>query len=1533
MNAGGTTQLTWDVVDATTCTASDGWTGSRPLSGTETSAPLNSDTPFTLMCTGPEGTQVRTVNVSVVAVDNDPPTIDTVSANGNPPEVRVRFSEPVETVSATTPGNYQVNGGVTVQSVAEGADDNEVVLTTSAMLDGQVYSLTVSNVTDQSVTPNTIAPGTQAAFAYDAGVNVTGLSPANYEWGVLNVVEDVYVDRNFTYSQVPGDYVGLPYLLTANDDKTASGNPFVSFTVDQPVTVFVGFDERNTVPAWLQGWTATDDEWVTSDTTLDVYSQEFAAGNVQLGGNECSQSSCSMYTLALRREFAGVTDAMPVALDDTLSVVGTEQGLAIVLQNDQGLADTPITLSVVADPEHGAVTPAGPFAFYYNADAGFSGRDEFTYRVTDADGDFDEAVVTVQVADPGVNNALPVAVPDSVSTGQDVPVNIQVLDNDTNLTDGPVIVAVRTPPANGTAVELSDGAVRYVPLTGFAGGDTFTYRVTDADGDFAEAAVTITVIANPGTNNEPLAVNDSFIVQENGEVIMDVLTNDGGLLDTPVALAISRTPLSGTADVLGDQTVRYTPASGYSGSDSLAYTVTDNDGDTSEATVFITVLATPGDTGTAVPMPVGDSAITQRDTAVTIDVMANDGGLADAPVALTIDTQAASGTAVVETDNTVTYMPNVDFVGQDSFVYRLVDNDGDTAVAVVTITVNDVAAPAANTPPASSGDSGGGGGGAGGLVTLAFLWLASLMRRGTRTLRVGGFAMLALAGTAVHASELSDVATAMAPGTFAEVSTQGLSSNYMTAGGCSSPITSFSDNAVWDPIGGHFLFIGGPHGCQHVFAVYTEATNTWSTWQPYSSSAATHGYDHTTIDVPGRTVWFRKHSAGGFHAFSLNSSSWNTNAIPKPNASFTQVSGGLEFFPDFAGPGQGRLVHINYSGGGEVDVYENGGWNEYADVDYGDRAAFIEYNPVHDLMLFGGGWIAPQTFSPKIYTMDDAGNVTQKGNAPVGLGITKTIVTVDPISGKYLVFSNGKSFHEYDVTNDSWKQLSVSVPFLQTSYVDDEEVVGTVAAPLSNHGVVMFLQYLGSGEGGSKVWLYKHDESANPVTTTATLSANPTTVGQGQTTTLTWSSQDATGCVASGAWSGLRSTSGSETTNPLDSVSTFSITCNGASGSASAAVTVEVTEVDSTPPTVDGATAVGDPQSVRVEFSEPVSAASAGDAGNYALDNGITVLSATPEADGRSVVLATTPLIENVVYTLTINDIYDEAEPTPFVIAPDTQVTFSFVPGLGQSNVSPNNYQWGKLEIDELVYVDRSFYYADVPSAYRGADYLLTGNSDKSEDDPVWISFDVTSPVTVFIGFDIRNTLPDWLLDGWKATNDRLITSDTSLDLYSKDFPAGSVELGGNECQVSGCSMYSVVLKAQSTPTNPPPDDPPADPPPDDPPADPPPDDPPADPPADPPPDDPPADPPPPGGPPVIPPGDDPGDDDLTPDDPPADDPPAEEPTTPANDPPPTSGGPAPAAPAGSSDDGGGGGGSAGGLSLLGMMLTLLYHRRRRILA
>jgi len=129
--------------------------------------------------------------------------------------------------------------------------------------------------------------------------NLTVKSGKLYE-GIENVQngERVYIDRSYIFKTVPGAITGATYIKTANNDKSSTGNTFLSFTVDQPVTVYVGHDLRITnKPSWLNSFTPTGILLVTTDSSLELYSKSFPAGTIVLGGNDGAKKS--MYSVVV----------------------------------------------------------------------------------------------------------------------------------------------------------------------------------------------------------------------------------------------------------------------------------------------------------------------------------------------------------------------------------------------------------------------------------------------------------------------------------------------------------------------------------------------------------------------------------------------------------------------------------------------------------------------------------------------------------------------------------------------------------------------------------------------------------------------------------------------------------------------------------------------------------------------------------------------------------------------------------------------------------------------------------------------------------------------------------------------------------------------------------------------------------------------------------------------------------------------------------------------------------------------------------
>ena len=277
-------------------------------------------------------------------------------------------------------------------------------------------------------------------------------------------------------------------------------------------------------------------------------------------------------------------------------------------------------------------------------------------------------------------NQAPLAMDDSATTEEDVPVTIAVLANDSDPDGDALTVTAVTQGANGFAAIDPDGTVTYAPNAGFTGTDSFTYTVSDGQGGSARATVTVTVIA---VNRPPVAADDSATTEEDVPVTIPVLANDGDPDGDSLSVTSIVQGANGFATVNADGTVTYAPIAGFTGTDGFGYSVSDGQGGSAEASVTVTV----GGTANQPPLAVDDNASTQEDTAVTIMVLANDSDPDGDPLILATVGQGAKGTVTINADGTITYRPHPKSKGSDSFGYTIRDGAGNAASAVVSVLV------------------------------------------------------------------------------------------------------------------------------------------------------------------------------------------------------------------------------------------------------------------------------------------------------------------------------------------------------------------------------------------------------------------------------------------------------------------------------------------------------------------------------------------------------------------------------------------------------------------------------------------------------------------------------------------------------------------------------------------------------------------------------------------------------------------------------------------------------------------------------
>ena len=383
------------------------------------------------------------------------------------------------------------------------------------------------------------------------------------------------------YSQVPDD--NLPPV--ARDDAYAITED-VEFTVDSTSGVLVNDIDANNdllTAALVSGvahgaLTFDDDGSFSYLPDPDYFGSDSFIYTVSDGRG-------GMDTATVHVTITAVNDA-PVAADDEADTEEASPVTVFVLANDLDVDGDTLTITSVGEAMNGTVVDNQDGTLIYTPYLGFTGNDGFSYTISDGNAGTATANVSVTVTD---HNDPPVAIPDNVTTDEDVSTEIHVLANDSDPDSDTLSVEWVSVASHGTVtVSSSNDFVTYSPDLNYFGADSFTYTVTDGRGGSAEGTVNVDVLP---VNDAPDAVDDTATTGADAGVLVDVLANDtdvdGDSLEISAVDAVSNQ--GGSIVVNGDNTVTYTPPTGWSGTDTFGYTIDDSRGGVDTALVAVTV--------------------------------------------------------------------------------------------------------------------------------------------------------------------------------------------------------------------------------------------------------------------------------------------------------------------------------------------------------------------------------------------------------------------------------------------------------------------------------------------------------------------------------------------------------------------------------------------------------------------------------------------------------------------------------------------------------------------------------------------------------------------------------------------------------------------------------------------------------------------------------------------------------------------------------------------------------------------------------
>ncbi|MGC9525527.1 MAG: Ig-like domain-containing protein, partial [Limnospira sp.] len=440
----------------------------------------------------------------------------------------------------------------------------------------------------------------------------------------------------------------------------------------------------------------------------------------------------------------------PIAENINISLQPGDSAPVPLMGEDPDGSIASFTIDSLPDPEDGIVfldgepvqvgqvlTPEAGMLLRFQATADFDGGD-FTYSVTDNEGVTSPVAATATLIPLPPPNQAPTAFDDFGETPANRPIALNIIANDTDPDgdidpatvdldpDTPGLQKTLTLADRGTLIADDNGRVTFNPALGFRGTVTAPYTVRDDDGATSNPADITIEIANA----TPTAVDDSARTAADTPVTFNITDNDtdsdGQIVPATVDLDPSTSATDGNfaiasqgqfeVDEQGNLT--FTPATGFSGTVTIPYTVRDDDGTTSNlAEIAVTVEPLveppipqipffpprvpeeptepeqPPTEPNRPPVAEPDTATTTENEPLTIpgsELTRNDRDPDGDPLQITDVGNPNNGTVTFNPDTgEIVFIPEPGFTGTATFEYTIADENGNTSTATVEVNVEE----------------------------------------------------------------------------------------------------------------------------------------------------------------------------------------------------------------------------------------------------------------------------------------------------------------------------------------------------------------------------------------------------------------------------------------------------------------------------------------------------------------------------------------------------------------------------------------------------------------------------------------------------------------------------------------------------------------------------------------------------------------------------------------------------------------------------------------------------------------------------
>jgi SdrD B-like domain/Bacterial Ig domain len=487
--------------------------------------------------------------------------------------VIVSSSDDVGETPINTPKTYfpMINDNVPTGSTITKINGVTPVVGTPITIPNATVTLNANG--SVTVTPGTTFTGT-LTFPYTVttplGTNVTS-TDIIYVVGATDDVRDTLINTPITYSPMTNDSVPVGSTIS-----NINGTPAV---VGTPITVPHGSVVLNangsvtyTPTTGYVGSTSFPYSVTTPTSTIVSAIDYIYINNIADDTKETPVNTAITYSPL-------INDTFPIG-----STITKINGV------------TPVVGTPIPVP-NGTATLTSTGTVIFTPTTGFAGTSTFPYSVTTPNGSVLTANDTITIVK---------AVDDTNTTPVNIPVIYSPMSNDAIPTGSTItkingltpVVGTPITISNGTVTLNTNGSVTVTPANNYTGTLTFPYNVTTPLGTSVSANDIVTI-----TDTNPVAVDDTYSTLINTAKVITPLSLDtdidnGAILSIISINGITLTPgiaqsipvTNGTVTTSTTGVITFTPSTGYTGTVTFPYIISDGQGGTATANEIITIL-------------------------------------------------------------------------------------------------------------------------------------------------------------------------------------------------------------------------------------------------------------------------------------------------------------------------------------------------------------------------------------------------------------------------------------------------------------------------------------------------------------------------------------------------------------------------------------------------------------------------------------------------------------------------------------------------------------------------------------------------------------------------------------------------------------------------------------------------------------------------------------------------------------------------------------------------------------------------------